>query len=119
MTTATTTIAVNAHCMDLDPLGVTVTGPDAAGVWTITAPDSVSQVDLNAAVAAAAAEATTIANMSDLLAKAAAAQTNNATFLALASPTNAQTLAQVKALTRQCNALIKLQLGDLGTTSGT
>lgn len=37
----------------------------------------------------------------------------NAAFLGLASPTNAQVVAQVKALTRQANGLIRLQLGDL------
>lgn len=35
---------------------------------------------------------------------------NNQTFLALTVPTNAQTLAQVKALTRQNNGLIRLLL---------
>jgi hypothetical protein len=40
----------------------------------------------------------------------------NRTFLALASPTNAQTLAQVKALTRQVQALIRFELDDLTST---
>lgn len=40
----------------------------------------------------------------------------NRTFLALGAPTNAQTLAEVKALTRQVNALIRLQLADLTGT---
>ena len=43
----------------------------------------------------------------------------NATFLALAAPTNAQVLAQTKALTRQVNALIKLRVQDLADLSGT
>lgn len=45
----------------------------------------------------------------------------NADFLALAlaSPTNAQTLAQVKTLTRECSALIRLLLRKLDTTAGT
>lgn len=46
--------------------------------------------------------------------KARNALTTNATFLALAAPTNAQTLAQVRALTRQMTALVRLLLrGDL------
>jgi hypothetical protein len=60
------------------------------------------------------------ANRQDLLAKASAAINNNITFLNLASPTNAQTLTQVKALTRQVNALIKLAvLDDVSDTTGT
>lgn len=40
----------------------------------------------------------------------------NRDFLALASPTNAQTLAQVKALTRQTQALIRMTLGLMDGT---
>lgn len=41
----------------------------------------------------------------------------NRDFLAIGSPTNAQVLAQVRALTRQCNGLIRLALGDLTGTN--
>lgn len=58
-------------------------------------------------------------NTATLLAKAKAALTVNTTFLGIASPTNAQVIAQVKALTRQVNALIKLEVRDLLDTSGT
>lgn len=44
--------------------------------------------------------------------QAAAALKANRTFLAIATPTNAQTLEQVKALTRQVNALIRMELDD-------
>jgi UDP-glucose 6-dehydrogenase len=70
---------------------------------------------------------------SDLRAKAqqalaanVAAQANNVTFLAIATPTNAQNAAQVRALTqhqqallKECSALIRLVLGLLDDTSGT
>lgn len=51
--------------------------------------------------------------------KATQALATNATFLALASPTHAQTLAQVKALTRENTAIIRLLLNKLDTDEGT
>jgi hypothetical protein len=54
----------------------------------------------------------------DLRTKMRAALADNATFLALASPTQAQTLAQVRRLTRQTNALIRATVGaDLLTVT--
>jgi hypothetical protein len=47
---------------------------------------------------------------------ATTALADNRTFLAIASPTNAQTLAQVKALTRQINGLVRLILDRLDGT---
>ena len=59
------------------------------------------------------------ANAAAVAAKGPAAIANNQTFLALPTPTNAQTLAQVDALTRQTNAVIRLLLGLLDVTDGT
>jgi len=45
--------------------------------------------------------------------QATTALVNNRSFLAIASPTNAQNAAQIKALTRQMNALIRMTLNQL------
>lgn len=73
----------------------------------------------NAIADALAVQDTQNANKQALLQKAAAALTANASFLALASPTTAQAVTQVKALTRQVNALIKLAVNDLANQDGT
>ncbi|MBK7565020.1 MAG: hypothetical protein IPI21_12460 [Propionivibrio sp.] len=62
---------------------------------------------------------TIIANEADLIARAKTALTANAAFLARTTPTTAQAVAQVKALTRQVNALIRLVGRDLLSTDGT
>ena len=49
-----------------------------------------------------------------LLAKAAPAIAGNVTYLAVGAPTNAQVAAQVRALTRQVNALMRLTAGMYG-----
>lgn len=55
-----------------------------------------------------AAELTDVAVAATLQAQAVTALTTNTTFLALATPTTAKVAAQVQALTRQTNALIRL-----------
>jgi trehalose-6-phosphate synthase len=49
-----------------------------------------------------------------LVAKAAPAIAANITYLAIASPSVAQNTAQLKALTRQTNALMRLVAGMYG-----
>ena len=55
-------------------------------------------------------------NRAAITAQAANAMQGNRDFVALASPSNAQTLAQVKALSRQANALIRLALSQVDGT---
>ena len=54
-----------------------------------------------------------------LLDRARAALAGNQTFLDLTTPTNAQVVAQVRALTRQTSGLIKLIAEDLADLNGT
>lgn len=68
------------------------------------------------AAAAAAAEQTRIDNATILRQQASQALAANRAFLAIATPTNAQTLAQVKALTRQNTGIIRLALNQLDGT---
>jgi hypothetical protein len=59
------------------------------------------------------------ANVADLQSKAQNAIDANSTFLAIASPTNAQAVAQIQRLTRENTAIIRLLLGLLDSTAGT
>lgn len=57
------------------------------------------------------------ANRATLLTQARNALGANATYLGIGAPTNAQVVAQVQALTRQVNGLIRFAVNDLtGTT---
>lgn len=81
--------------------GLGWTTPDNGVTWVAPTPTSI------------------VGNQQALLTKAANALANNVTFLGLASPTNAQAIAQIQALTRQVNALIMLETGELSSTTGT
>ncbi len=58
-------------------------------------------------------------NETTLRSRATAALTSNTTYLALAAPSTAQNTAQIKALTKESNALIRLLLGLLSDISDT
>lgn len=73
----------------------------------------------NDALTAVDTSVTSAANTNTLQQRAQAALAVNATFLAIGTPTNAQTVNQVQTLTKECSALIRLLLGLLDSTSGT
>lgn len=56
-------------------------------------------------------------NQPIIQAKAVAALAANATYLAIVTPTQAQAVAQVGALTSQVNAIVRLILGQFGATT--
>ena len=99
-----------------DDITSTVTRWDDAGVVVETRPYTAAEL---AAVAAEAVNRTKAGNKATIEQRATQALTANATFLAIASPTNAQTLAQVQRLTKECTALIRLALNLHDTTDGT
>lgn len=79
--------------------GATATFDDDTAPLTAT---QVSQVQIRMMASTATEE--------QLFTSAYTALANNQTFLAIASPTNAQAVSQVQALTRQVDALIKVVL---------
>lgn len=93
------------------PIQIAIVIPDAVATVTPNADPSQATID--------ATFQTDAANRATLVQRATTALTANDTFLALASPTNAQTLAQVKMLTKECSALIRLAVGALDATTGT
>ena len=66
--------------------------------------------------AAFAAQRTALNVRAQLEAQAAAALISNRAFLEIATPAQQQLLAQVRALTRQHNAIIRLQSNDFTGT---
>lgn len=101
---------------ELDSQTNTFTSWDAGGTQTEQRPLTSAETAVLAAEDSAILVST---NTQDLHGKARQALTANATYLAISAPTAAQNTAQVKSLTRQVNALIKLQLRDLADVSGT
>ncbi len=105
------------------PNGATVTTdsfltrPDGTTVETMEAtyPNGVTDHE----VITTPGPGTPSANAATLQQRAQNALVNNATFLTIASPTNAQAVAQVQALTRQISGVIRLLLNQTDTTAGT
>lgn len=96
------------------PSRVVLSGSDLVlpdlGEANRTAVESVLSAHPAKAQAALDQAATEQTNETTIRDKATQALADNKTFLALSSPSNAQVVAQVKALTRQNNALIRLVL---------
>lgn len=60
-----------------------------------------------------------VQNAATLRQRAINALTTNQNYLAITTPTNAQAVAQVAVLTKECSGIIRLLLNQLDTTSGT
>ena len=105
------------------PNGATVTAdslttqPDGTTVELMIATYPSGAVDRTTITTPAAGSPIAVAQT--LESKAQAALVNNATYLAIGTPTTAQAIAQVAALTRQVDAVIRMILNQFDTTVGT
>lgn len=89
----------------------TVTNPDGSTIETIIFSDGSKSIQFTPAAGSPAA------NVQTLQQQAQTALTNNRTYLAIPTPTTAQVTAQVKALTQQHQALIRLALAQFDATN--
>jgi hypothetical protein len=96
-----------------DDVARAYTAWNAAGAQTSTRAYTAAE---NAAADAEAARRIGTSNKVTIESQVAAAITANKAYVALASPTNAQTTAQVKALSRQVNGVMRLLTGQLDAT---
>lgn len=95
------------------------------GLPPVVLPETATKADIAAGLAPilaaeqaqAAATATQAGNQSTVQQQAQAALAANRTYLGIASPSNAQVAAQVKALTQQANGLIRLALQQFDGTN--
>jgi hypothetical protein len=81
-------------------------------------PEEIAAHDAMVVAAEQAAQAAAMeeGNEATIRQQAANALATNRTFLALSSPTNAQTLAEVKALARQMNGVVRLLINQFDGT---
>lgn len=111
--------AVATALAPLVPAGISYT--DAAVIVTMDAPlTAQQQAAVEAAALAANADPNAPWRARDTIAeRAAAALTANDAYLAIANPSQAQAIAQVRVLTRECSGVIRLLLDRTETTDGT
>lgn len=91
----------------------TYTQWNVAGLVLVTRPLTATET---ATLAAVDADRSRDVNSTTIRTQAANALANNRAYLALTAPVAADNLAQIKALTRQNNALIRIALGMLDGT---
>ncbi len=85
----------------------------------VTTPARAYTAAENTAADKRATAQTSATNVATIRQRASNSLANNATFLAIAAPTLADITVQVQSLTRECNQVIRLALGQLDTTTGT
>jgi hypothetical protein len=101
---------VETDITGIDPMFVHPSGI-AFFLYNEAARDNKPVPEWAAAAIPASSDTVRAQQLRDRLAQAIA---SNSTYLAIASPSNAQNTAQLKALTRQVQAILRLQQGSLG-----
>lgn len=86
------------------------------GSWMVERWIDIPDAEIAAANVAAAKEQAEASNETTIRQQAEAALAGNKTYIGIASPTNAEVAAQVKALTRQNNKIIRLLIRKLDAT---
>jgi hypothetical protein len=100
------------HAGDPTPSGYTAR--DASGVVTTQRALTAAETTWLAGIDTRNTQAT---NQATLQQQGITALTNNQNYLGIASPTNAQVVAQVQALTKQMDGVIRLLLNQLNATT--
>jgi hypothetical protein len=101
---------------EMDSTAGTYTAWDQQG--TVTQQRALTTAEITSMSSADAADQAQT-NAGTIRGKIAAALAANQTFLALATPTNAQTLAQVQRLTKETNGLLRYVFNQLQDISDT
>lgn len=99
--------------VDITPVSVVVSHPSITSANTAAIQTVIGNYTLTPGYTGS--PGTAVGNQGALLQRAQTALTNNQTYLAIAAPTQAQAVAQVAALTRQTNGLIRFLLGAFDT----
>lgn len=112
-------VYTTARKIELSALSFPAVMRPVVGGWQVEADQT--PATLMAAVDAAPDDQSPVreSNAATMRTRMQSALAANDTYRAIVGPTNAQVVAQVDRLTRECSALIRMALNELSTSEGT